>query len=390
MRRISRLVATCSTLVAFLSLPAVAGAAGPVKIGIVNSMTGPEAPIGEQLTNGFKLAQEDLKAEGLDVQFQWEDDSGKPQVSMTAVEKLATREGVCGIVGPYSSSAGNAAAKVAERYHVPLLVPLAAKDEITRQGFKWVFRLAPTTADRARALVDMAVALGRPRTLAILNENTDFGVSVARSVKAAAEKKGLRIVFEEAYSKGSPDYRSTLVKLKNAHPDLVFMGSYVVDAILLMRQSREVGLSPMAFLGAGAGFAMTQFAQEKAISEDVLSSTEWAPDVAWPGAKAWAARFQKRFGVPPTYHASGAYESAMIMGRAIGKAGCDRARIRQALVGGHWTGITGDVSFQNFDGYTNQNRQVMLVQQVVDGHHVTVWPPEHAVRKAVWPFPGWR
>jgi branched-chain amino acid transport system substrate-binding protein len=372
-----------------LALPAAATGAPP-KIGLVNSMTGPEAPIGEHLTHAFKLAIEDLKAEGVDAQFIWEDDAGKPQVSMTAVEKLVTRDGVCGIVGPYSSAAGNADAKIAERYKVPLLVPLAAKDEITRQGFQWVFRLAPTTIDRVSALFDLALASGKPSSIAILNENTDFGVSVGRSARVVAEKRGLKVVFEEAYAKGSPDYRSTLSKLKDTKPDLVFMGSYVVDAILLMRQSREIGLAPQAFLGAGAGFAMSQFAEEKAISQGVFSSAEWAPDVKWPGAREFAERYEKRFGKPPTYHASGAYQSAMIMARTAAKVGCDRAKIRDALRAGKWTGITGVTAFQDFDGYTNQNKQVMVVQQILDGKHATVWPPELASRKPIWPFPGWK
>ena len=372
-----------------LALP-VAAAGVPPKLGFVNSMTGPEAPIAEHLTNGFKLAVEDLKSEGADVQFVWEDDTGKPQVSMTAIEKLVTRDQVCGIVGPYSSATGNADAKIAERYKVPLLVPLAAKDEITRQGYRWVFRLAPTTIDRVSALFDLALAFGKPSSLAILHENTDFGVSVGRSAKAVAEKRGVKVVFEEAYPKGSPDHRSTLSKLKEAKPDLVFMGSYVVDAILLMRQSREIGLTPMAFLGAGAGFAVSQFAEETAISQGVFSSAEWAPDVQWPGAREWARRYQARYGKPPTYHASGAYQSAMIMGRTAAKVGCDRTKIRDALRAGKWTGITGETTFRDFDGYTNQNQQVMVVQQIIDGKHVTVWPPALAARKPIWPFPGWK
>jgi branched-chain amino acid transport system substrate-binding protein len=379
-----------SLLVAACLLSPATGSAAPVKIGVINAMTGPEAPIGEQVTNGLKLAEEDLKAQGADVQLVWEDDTGKPAVSMTALEKLATRDQVAGIVGPYSSAAAFADSKLAERHRIPLLIPLAAKEEITRQGLKWTFRIAATTVDRASVLIDMALALGQPKTIAILNENTDFGVSVGQSAKLAAQRRGLQVVFEEAYSKGSPDYRSTLAKIKSVSPDLVVMGSYIVDAILLMRQAREIGLSPMAFLGAGAGFALTQFAKETDISEGVLSATEWAPDVSWPGAAAFAQRYEKRFGKPPTYHASGAYASMMIMGEAALKAGGDREKIRNLLREGRWTGIVGDVAFTDYDGYTNQNRRQMLVQQVLKGQHETVWPPAITAKKPVWPFPGWK
>jgi branched-chain amino acid transport system substrate-binding protein len=66
--------------------------------------------------------------------------------------------------------------------------------------------------------------------------------------------------------------------VKGQNPDLVFMVSYVADAILLMRQSRELGLKPQAFLGGGAGFDTAQFEGEKDISTNVFSVTQWTPD----------------------------------------------------------------------------------------------------------------
>src|SRR5512138_794815 len=249
--------------------------AATVKLGVINSMTGPEAPIGENLTNGIKLAQEDLKKRGVDAQLVWEDDTGKPQIGLSALEKLATRDNVAGVVGAYTSAVTSAVAKSADRYKVPLVNPVASKEEITRQGYKWVFRVSATTGDYASVLLDMATSLGQPKTIAILNENTDFGVSGGKSARAYADRKGIKVVSEEAYSKGSPDYRSTLVKVKESNPDIVFMVSYVADAILLMRQSREIGLAPMAFLGAGAGFSTAQFGNEKQISNGVFSSTQW-------------------------------------------------------------------------------------------------------------------
>jgi branched-chain amino acid transport system substrate-binding protein len=50
-----------------LFIPSFAHGATKVKIGFVNSITGPEAPIGENLSNGVTLAVEDLKKEGIDV-----------------------------------------------------------------------------------------------------------------------------------------------------------------------------------------------------------------------------------------------------------------------------------------------------------------------------------
>ncbi len=376
------------TILVACSLLASAGArAAPIKIGVINSITGPEAPIGENLTNGFKLAQEDLAKAGTPVELVWEDDTGKPQVALSAIEKLATRDGVAGVVGPYTSASANAVAKLAERYKIPLLVPAAAKEEITRQGYKYVFRINAPANVYGSVILDAVLSVGKPQTIAFIYENTDFGTSTSKTAKEYAQKKGLRIVADEAYSKGTPDYRSMLAQVKAKNPDLIFMVSYVADAILLMRQSRELQLAPQAFLGGGAGFTTVEFAAEKQISGLVLTSTQWTDEVSWPGAKQFFNRYQAKFGKEPTYHAACAYESLMVMAETVSKAGGDRDKTRDGLRAGSWNGILGPVKFEDYDGFTNQNHHPMLVEQIQQGRFETVFPPQFASKKIVFPVP---
>jgi branched-chain amino acid transport system substrate-binding protein len=383
-----------NTLAAALSALALAVPAGAraqaVKIGFVNSITGPEAPIGENLTNGVDMAVEDLKKKGVQVQIIKQDDTGKPQVAMSAMEQLATGDEVAAIVGPYTSANANAVAKLAEQYKVPQVIPAAAKEDITRQGYKWVFRLNAPAHVYAQSLIDAALSLGKPKSIAFIYESTDFGTSVSQAGKDYAKAKGLQIVADEAYQKGAPDYRSTLTAIKAKSPDLVFMVSYVADAILLMRQSREVGLKPQAFLGGGAGFDTAQFESEKDISTNVFSVTQWTPDQGTPGAAEFAKRYEAKYGKKPSYHAACAYAAMTIVGETAAKAGGKREAIREALDGGSWNGIMGEVKFQDQDGFTNQNMLVMPVIQYQAGKSETVYPPKYAKKKAVYPFPGWK
>jgi branched-chain amino acid transport system substrate-binding protein len=353
-------------------------------------MTGAEAPIGENLTNGVDLAVEDLGKKGVKVTLIKQDDTGKADKAMGAMEQLASGDEVSMIVGPYTSANANAVAKLAEQYKVPEIIPAAAKEEITRQGYKYVYRLNGPAHQYAQSLLDAALAFGKPKSVAFIYESTDFGNSVSAAGKAYATQKGLKIVGDEAYQKGAADYRSTLTKMKAANPDLVFMVSYVADAILLMRQSREIGLKPQAFLGGGAGFDTAQFQSEKDISTNVFSVTQWTPESSKP-ATDFANRYKERFGKKPTYHAACAYAAMMIAGEVATKAGGDREKIRAALDSGSWTGgIMGDVKFEDYEGFTNQNKLVMPVIQYQGGEPVTVYPPKAAQKKAVYPFPGWK
>jgi branched-chain amino acid transport system substrate-binding protein len=373
--------------VSALALPAVGGAA--VKVGFINTITGAEAPIGENLTNGADLALEDLKKKGIDVQVLKQDDTGKPDKAISAIEQLATGDEVAAVVGPYTSACANAAAKQAEQYGVPQVIPAAAKEEITRQGYKWVFRVNAPAHVYAQSLIDAALTFGKPKSIAFIYESTDFGNSVSKAGKDYATAKGLTVVADEAYQKGAPDYRSTLTKVKEKNPDLVFMVSYVADAILLMRQSREVGLKPQAFLGGGAGFDTAQFESEKDISTNVFSVTQWTPDSSKPAA-TFAERYKAKYGKKPTYHAACAYTAMMVVGEVAAAAKGDRAKIREALVSGKWDGIMGTTDFQDYDGFTNQNRLVMPVIQYQAGRAETVFPKTSAKAKPVYPFPGWK
>ncbi len=360
----------------------------PVTIGCINSITGPEAPIGENLTNGVEMAVEDLKKRGIAVSVVKQDDTGKPQVAMSALETLEGEQ-VAAIVGPYTSANANAVAKLAEQYRIPQVVPAAAKEEITRQGYKYVFRLNAPAHQYAQSLIDAALASGKPRSIAFIYESTDFGNSVSAAGKDYAKAKGLQIVGDESYQKGAADYRSTLTKMKAANPDLVFMVSYVADAILLMRQSREVGLKPQAFLGGGAGFDTAQFESEKDISTNVFTVTQWTPESS-KSAQEFADRYRAKYGKKPTYHAACAYASMMIVGDVASKAGGGRDKVREGLKSGSWDTIVGKVKFDDYDGFTNQNKLMMPVTQYQGGKSVTVFPPAAAKAKPVYPFPGWK
>jgi branched-chain amino acid transport system substrate-binding protein len=386
----SKTVARFMAVAAALALAAPLHAAAQVKIGFVNSVSGSEATIGEAITNGVNMALDDLQKKGIKLDVIRQDDTGKPQVAMSAMEQLATGDEVVAVVGPYSSACANAMAKLAQQYKTPLLIPVASKEDITRQGYDWVFRLNAPVHNYSQQLIDMALAYGKPKSIAFIYESTDFGTSASTIGKEYAAKKGLTVVADEGYQKGAPDYRSTLTKIKALNPDLLFMVSYAADAVLLMRQARELGLKPQAFLGGGAGFDTDKFEAEKDISTNVFSVTQWTGDTGWPGAADFLARYMTRYGKRPTYHAATGYAAMMIMGETVAKVGGDRKKVREALAAGAWSGIMGNVKFETSGGFTNQNNLVMPVIQYQDGKAETVYPAQFARKKPIYPFPGWK
>lgn len=379
------------TLMAFATNATAAG----VPIGFINAKTGKQAQIGENLTNAVTLAIEDLHKRGINVDLKSADDQGKPDVSLSAFEKLVNSDNVVGVVGSYTSATSSAIAKRAKQYKISLAVPIAASEDITQQLNEWVFRTNAPSSQYSPVLLDAVMSLDKSlKTFALIGINDAFGISVMRQAQIHAKKLGLREVAFEKYAEGQIDFRSTLSKVKEAKPDIIINTSYDIDSMLLMRQARELGLTPKAFLGAGGGYVTDAFLKEPAISTNVLASTQWTKDVNWKGAKEFNKRYTDKFGKAPTYHAACAYQTMIIMAECASKAtGKNLAELREStrknLRNGEWDGILGKVKYTDYERFTNQNNHQMLVQQAQGGEYKTVYPPKFANAKIKYPF-SWK
>src|SRR5260370_6695971 len=113
------------------------------------------------------------------------------------------------MLGAYHSSVALTATAVAERYGVPFLVADSVALTITQRGFKWIFRSGPIAPDFAKAytsfLSELKQAGKKVDAIAIVNENTDYGTSVAASISDAAGKTGIKVAAQIPYNANGSD-----------------------------------------------------------------------------------------------------------------------------------------------------------------------------------------
>src|SRR5881396_3367702 len=169
---------------------------GSIRLGIITSLTGAEARFGQAQKFGYQMALDELEARGVlgkKLELIYQDDTSKPEVASLTVEKLADRSDIVALMGAYSSSATFPAAAVADRYHIPFICPSATTDEITRQGYQWVFRVCASASDYGRTLVEFLTKVADAHKLAVVYENTQFGSSVARAALEQAPRAGIEI-----------------------------------------------------------------------------------------------------------------------------------------------------------------------------------------------------
>jgi len=362
-----------------------------IQVGVITSLTGPEARFGQAQKYGYEMAIDEINAKrvlGKKIELVYQDDTSKPEVASLTVEKLADRPDIVALMGAYSSSATFPATAVANRYQIPMLCPSAITDEITRQDYEWIFRVCAAASDYGRMLIEFLSQVANARKLAVVYENTQFGSSVARAAMEQGPSAGIEIVAYEAYDQGGTDFTPLLTRVKSSEPDAVLFVSYLADATLLMRQSKEIDLNPKVFTAGGAGFSLPDFLKGAGeTAEYTISVTQWTPDAKWTGSREWADKFRSRFSYEPSYHSVQAYMSLMILADAIERAGStERTAVRDAIKTSKLDSIFGPIHFNE----VGQNEHQVAITQVLNGKFVTIWPTTAAIRTPALPTPPWR
>ena len=166
-----------------------AKAALEVAVGIINE---PHPELGElTLAKGAGLPN----LGGAKVEVVFADNQGTPAAGQNQALRLITTEKVHALVGAYQSGITLTASAMAERYGIPFLSGESVAANLTERGFKWFFRTTPIAGDIAKTymafLKDMQAAGRKVNSIAIVNENTEYGTSIAKVLREGRQGKRL-------------------------------------------------------------------------------------------------------------------------------------------------------------------------------------------------------
>jgi branched-chain amino acid transport system substrate-binding protein len=372
------------------SLPAVAQ--GPIKIGASLSLTGTYAKLGKNQHEGYQLCQKDLNAKGgllgRKVELAVYDDQSMPATAVRLYEKLITEDKVDGVMGPYSSPVTEAVANVSEKYKKVMVSPLAATTSIFKKTPRrqYIFMVISPAEVYLEGLLDMAAKRGL-KTVAVVNEDTLFSKAAASGATELAKKKGMQIVYQEAYPKGNTDFSALLTKVKAQNPDVIAAATYFDDAVALTRQMRELGVNPRMY-GVTVGGDLPEFYDTlKQNAEYIYGATQWEPTLPYPGNQEFFDTYKKDFGHEPSYHSAAGYAGCMIYAEAVKRAGSlDADKVREQLLKLETKTLFGDYKV-DADGFQVAHKMVTFQWQ--GEKKVTVWPDELAKGKPKFPTPPW-
>ncbi|MEO7851642.1 MAG: ABC transporter substrate-binding protein [Rubrivivax sp.] len=374
-----------------------------LKVGVLLPRSGYLAKIGQSCQMGADIAPALLQQMfGVEIELMNADFESKVEEARARAEKLIN-DGAQVLVGAFDSGASAAIAQVAEQRKVPFVVNIAAAPQITKQGYKYVFRNFPTAPQLVRnglsQFRDLFQATGTaPRTAVFMHVNDTFGTAMTNGINATLPRLDylpFKVVEEIGYDPAARDLSVEVAKAKASKAEIVMLVCRLNDAILLVREMVKQRYAPMGVISPGSPGMYEQAFYESLgkYSEYCISNVPWYD----PKAKVTGmvdGAMKKQF---PTealvFHALNVgftFEAMMIVGDAFKRAGSgDGAALADAL---RSTDLRERMMLGGPIKFTaeGQNDDIgSAVIQNLGGKPTVVLPTANAERKPVFPMPGW-
>jgi branched-chain amino acid transport system substrate-binding protein len=366
-----------------------------INIGVVVPLSGANAQFGINCRNGIELVADGINAAGgikalggAKINLVVSDATSNPATASAAAQRLITQNELTAILGAFASSLTLVISEVTARADIPFLTQAFA-DEITGRGLDSVFKVTPTATVIGRAQVNYTLAIAEAagskiEKIAIMYEDTAYGVAQSRGLRRAAKDADIEVVMDEAYPLGITDANPLINKLRASGAQAVFPMSYLNDSLFIIRAMRQQHMTIPA-IGGAAGYIIPDF--EKGLgefAEAVLSISPTNYDLA----PALTDPFRKRFGYFMVHEAIEHAVTLDVVVQAIERAKSAKPKaVTKALHGGRfdggWTKAMPGGAVQ-FDQTGLNTLAVPIMVQWRSKELVTVWPRDVARASPRW------
>ena len=362
------LLAAATAMTAGAALPALAQASGPVQIGAIEILSGPNAAYGTAIRAGLELALEEVNAKGVlggrKIALTIEDSAGNKDQAINAARKLIGRDKVVAIIGPTLSNEMFAAGPVANERKVPIIGTSTTAAGITDIG-PYVFRTSLPESDVIPVTLARAKARG-VKTIALMYANDDaFSKSGFDTMKSAAEKAGLTIVTVESFGSKDTDFSAQLTKVKGLKPDAIGISALVEPVSGVLLQARQLGIGKETLFVGGNGSNSPKLGEiAGAAADGLLVGSPWFVGKDDPVNQAFVGKFKAKYGKDPDQFAAQAYDCMAILAAAVDRAGAaEPDKIRDALLTTKYSGVMGPFTFTSGRDPASTEGVVVLAMQ---------------------------
>ena len=357
---------------------AVIPAGETIKIGMGAPMLGDYSMFGIDISQAVALAlAQDDGFEGWSYELVAEDTGGSGEGGAAVANKMVTDPTVVAIAGHIFSGSTDAAMPIYEKAGLPMMSPSATNPDLTTKGSTVFNRLAFTDADQGEAAANLLFnELGFTK-IAVMHDGGTYGQGLADVVKDTFEALGGEVVAYEAVTPGEADYVAPLSAVAAASPEAVYFGGYAAEAIIMMNQWAQAGLSDVLFFGCDGTYGVEFTEKTGANGEGAIAASLVPPDSDEKTAfdEAYASNYPTEAGELSAFTWS-SFDTGKVLIQAIesvafvdnGALYVPRGALVAAVRGLDTVGLTGAIVCDEI-GECNASGPVFY--QVVDG----AWVP---------------
>ena len=337
--------------------PGSVNAQRTIKVGILDTYSGPPAVYGNDALNGFKLALNDINKKGVlgtKIEFPTRDDKFKVDIGLSMAKELIMMEKVDILVGTINSAVSLAVSDYVRGEKVPFIVWISKTEKITgEKGHRYVFSTAENTYMAGKAA---GVALSKkPYTKYwIAGDDYEYGHAIAdaawRNLKAT--KPNVELIGQSWWKVGEPDLIPYITAITSAKPDAVIFatgGASMTNALKAIKSTGMAEKIPIWIHTATDHAVLKPLGAEA--PEGVLGTMDYHfyyPDT--PANKAFVKAFQDAYGGPPGFPAFHGYITAHFIAKAFAKAGAiDKEKFINAVEGMKVDSPLGEIEMRACD-----------------------------------------
>jgi len=395
MRRLQNVAAALATAVGLLAAgPGWAQSAAPIRVGSTLALTGPLSATALVHKLVGEIYVEDLNKRGglLGRQVQWTvlDDQSKPEVARTLYEQLVTADKVDLLMGPYATGAILSAMGVAQRYNKMLIhhtfgIPSLAKYDMHFPA--WSLGPDPGTTVSNTLFDAVASTAKPPKTIAVVTSKFPSVHFMSLGAREVAKKRGLTEVLFLEWEFGNRDFGPIAARVKDAKPDMVFVGNIGLEGNMLLEAMKKIDYEPPIHFHMYPAPGPMTAAPEGRNALSVTIFEEHPPYTDNPVAAKFVSVYGERAkaaGFPYAkveVQAAASFTAWQLLEAAVaGTKSLDDRKLADWLKANQVPTIQGVL---RFDRGNNFGDDLMRIKQVQDGAWVTVWPKSSAKPGAV-------
>lgn len=302
-----------------VSAPAILAASrAALKIGVLNTFSGPAASTGDWNWSGINVYLDEVKSmfAGRKVELVKEDDQFNPQVGLEKVRKFVQNDNVDLIVGPQGSNIALAVLNYVKQNKVFLLISGAGTDAITWERAPYVFRSSLAAWQLCHPFAEW-IYDNLAKEMVVMSEDYAAGHDIAAEVSAPFIAKGGKIIKTIYIPITVTDYSPYLTDVRSLNPPVVYnFSTGGAHAIRFVQQWAQSGIK--ARLAGFAGFVdATTIEQQGRAALGVLSSTIYTDALDNPVNQKFAAAYREKTKENPNLFSDYGYVSMQVIDAAL-------------------------------------------------------------------------